>query len=58
MTGSQIRTELTRIIDNLVIDNNPQTLDDDQPDLLSDGEKRQEAIDQLKEIIENYREML
>ena len=58
MTGTQIKTELSKIIDSLVIDNNPQTLDDDQPDLLSDGEKRQEAIDQLLKMIENYREML
>jgi hypothetical protein len=58
MTGTQIKTELSRIIDSLVIDNNPQTFDDDQPDLLSDGEKRQEAIDQLQKMIEFYREML
>lgn len=55
MTGSQIRTELTRIIDSLIIDNNPDVLDDQQPDLLADGDKREEAIDQLVKIIEGYR---
>jgi len=58
MTGSQIRTQLTRIIDSLVLDSHPQVLDDDQPNLLADGEKRSEAIDQLVKIIENYREDL
>lgn len=58
MTGSQIRTELTKIIDSLVIDNNPQVLDDDLSDLMADGNKRSEAIDQLVKIIENYREDL
>ena len=58
MTGSQIRKKLSEIIDSLVIDNNPQALDDDQPDLLSDGEQRSEAINQLLKIIENYRDNL
>lgn len=58
MTGSQIRTELSRIIDSLILDNNPTVLDDDQPDLLADGDKRDEAIDTLIKIIENYREEL
>lgn len=58
MTGSQIRTELTKIIDSLVIDNNPQVLDDDLSDLMADGNERSEAIDQLVKIIENYREDL
>ena len=58
MTGSQIRKKLSEIIDSLVIDNNSQALDDDQPDLLSDGEQRSEAIDQLLKIIENYRDDL
>ena len=56
MTGSQIRIELTRIIDGLVMDTAPQTLDDDLPDLMADGDKRSEAIDNLIKIIENYRE--
>jgi hypothetical protein len=54
MTGSQIRKQLTEIIDSLIIDNNPEVLDDDQPDLLADGDQRSEAIDQLIKIIENY----
>ena len=58
MTGSQIRTELSRIIDSLILDNNPEVLDDDQPNLLADGDKRDEAIDTLIKIIENYREEL
>ena len=58
MTGSQIRTELTRIIDGLVMNTAPQTLDDDLSDLMADGDKRSEAIDNLIKIIENYREDL
>lgn len=58
MTGSKIRTELSRIIDSLILDNNPTVLDDDQPNLLADGDKRDEAIDTLIKIIENYREEL
>jgi len=58
MTGSQIRTHLSEIIDSLVLDNNPTVVDDDQPDLLNDSEKRNGAIDQLIKIIENYREDL
>lgn len=58
MTGSQIRTELSRIVDSLILDNNPTVLDDEQPDLLADGDKREEAIDTLIKIIENYREEL
>ena len=58
MTGSQIRTSLTKIIDSLVIDNNPEALDDEQPDILADAEQRDEAIDSLIKIIENYREDL
>lgn len=58
MTGSQIRTQLTRLVDGLVLSMNPTVLDDDQPDLLADPEKRLEAVDQLKSMIEFYREDL
>lgn len=58
MTGSQTRTALTKIIDNLVIESNPTVLDDDMPDLMADGDKRSDAIDQLVKIIEFYREDL
>jgi hypothetical protein len=58
MTGSQTRTALSRIIDNLILDNNPEVLDDEQPNLLADGDKRDEAIDTLIKIIEKYREEL
>lgn len=58
MTGTQIRTELTKIIDSLIIDSNPTVLDDDLPDLLADGDKREEAIDNLIKMIEFYKEEL
>lgn len=58
MTGSKIRTELTKIIDSLIMDTAPQTLDDDLPDLLADGDKRSEAINDLIKMIEFYREDL
>jgi hypothetical protein len=58
MTGSEIRTQLSKIIDSLVIDTRPETLDDDLPDLLNDWDKRNEAIDSLIKMIEFYREDL
>ena len=58
MTGSQTRTGLSKIIDNLVIEANPNVLDDDMPDLMADGDKRSDAIDKLIEIIKFYREEL
>jgi hypothetical protein len=58
MTGSEIKTQLTKIIDSLVIDTRPETLDDDLPDLLADGERRSDAIDSLIKMIEFYREDL
>ncbi len=57
MTGSQIKAKLSDIVDSLILDQNP-VLDDDIPDLLSDGEKREEAIDTLVKMIEFYREEL
>lgn len=58
MTGSQIRQQLTKIIDGIILDDNPQALDDDQPDLLQDGDKRSDAIEDLLKWIEFYREDL
>ena len=58
MTGSQITTELSRIIDSLIMDNNPTALDDDLPNVMADGDNRSEAIDQLLKMIEFYREDL
>lgn len=58
MSGSQIKKELTKIIDSIILDDNPTILDDEQPDLLADGDKRDEAIDTLIKIIENNREDL
>ena len=58
MTGSQMRKILSELIDSIILGNNPQVLDDDQPDLLADGEKRTEAIDTLIKMIEFYREDL
>ncbi len=57
MTGSEIKTQLSKIVDSLVLDQHP-VLDDDIPDLLSDGEKRDEAIDTLVKMIEFYREVI
>jgi len=58
MTGTEIKKQLSEIIDSLVIDTKPETLDDDLPDLLDDGERRGEAIDTLIKMIEFYREDL
>lgn len=58
MTGSRIRTQLTILIDNLIIENHPEALDDDQVELLQDGDEREEAINQLIKMIEFYREDL
>jgi len=58
MTGSQIRRRLSQIIDGLILDNNPEVLDDDLPDLMADPNERDEAINELIKMIENYREDL
>ena len=58
MTGSQITTQLSRIIDSLIVDANPTVLDDDLPNLMADGDKRSDAIDLLIQQIEFYREDL
>lgn len=57
MTGSDIKAQLSKIIDSLILDNHP-ALDDDIPDVLSDGENREDAIDTLVKMIENYRNIL
>lgn len=56
LSGSQIVSELSKIVDSLILDNNPTVLDDEQPDLLQDGDQREEAIEQLQKMIENYKE--
>lgn len=58
MTGSQITRDLSRIIDSMVAGNNPQALDDELADIQADAEQREEAIDTLIKMIENYREDL
>lgn len=58
MTGSQITTELSRIIDSLIQDANPQALDDDLVELLESADAREEAIETLLKMIEFYREDL
>lgn len=58
MTGSQMKAEVSKLIDTLVVDLNPSTLDDDIADLLADGDKRDEAIDALVKMIEFYRDIL
>lgn len=58
MTGTNIKTQLSKIIDILIADNNPTVLDDDLADVQADSEQRKEAIDQLVKMIEFYREDL
>ena len=58
MTGSQIRTKLSEIIDSLVADNNPTVLDDELADVQADPQQRDKAIDDLIKMIEFYREEL
>jgi uncharacterized secreted protein with C-terminal beta-propeller domain len=52
MTGTEIKTALSKIIDSLTMDSNPEVLDDDLPDLMADGNKRSDAIDELLKMIE------
>lgn len=54
MTGSQIRTQLSRIIDQLVMDNNPLANDDELVELLENYDARKEAVNSLIEMIEFY----
>jgi len=58
MTGSQITTELSRIVDQLIMDNNPSVLDDDLVELLESADEREHAIDTLIKMIEFYKEDL
>lgn len=58
MTGSQIKKQISGIIDSLIMDGNPQVLDDELPDLMANGDKRSEAIDMLIKMIEFYRKDL
>ena len=58
MTGTQLKTALSELVDSFVIDNNSPVLDDMYPDLLSDPDQRDEAIDSLINYIENNREFI
>lgn len=58
MTGSQINTLLEKLVDSFLMDNNPSAIDDMIPDLLSDPDQREEAIDDLINYIENNREFI
>lgn len=58
MTGSQIITQLTRIIDSLVADSSDGLTDDLLVEAMENPENRDEAIDTLFKMIENYREDL
>ena len=42
-----VKTDLDRLIDDTVIYINEPVLDDDQPDMMADPDKREEAIDWL-----------
>lgn len=58
MTGTQLNTTLAKLVDSFILDNYPEALDDDQPDILSDGTNRDEAIDSLINYIEHNREFI
>jgi hypothetical protein len=55
MTGSQLKKALSELVDSFILDNSP-VLDDMIPDLLSDPDRRDEAIDNLINFIEHNRE--
>lgn len=57
MTGTQLNTALSRIVDSFVADNT-HALDDDLSDLLQDSDVRDEAVDSLIDYIEHNREYL
>lgn len=56
MTGSQLTKQLSDLVDSFIMDNNPSALDDMLPDLFSDPDQRDEAIDDLINFIEHNRE--
>ena len=58
MTGSQITTSLTRIIDSLIEDNLDITTSEILQEAQENPDNRDEAVDTLIKIIENYREDL
>lgn len=58
MTGSTIKAQLRAIVDSLILDKYPESTDDMHADILTDGENRDEAIDILVGMIENYRDIL
>lgn len=51
MTKQQIIDKFENLIDELVVQNNPQALDDMIPDLLADFDQRQEAFEDLLELL-------
>lgn len=56
LSGTQLRKQLSDLVDSFVMDNNPTALDDMLPDLFSDPDQREEAIDDLINFIEHNRE--
>ena len=58
MTGSLIRHELSKIVDSLVEDNLDIYTDETLQEAMENPENRDEAVDTLIKIIENYREDL
>lgn len=58
MTGSQIKTLLSKIIDSLVADNSDGLTDDLLVEALEDPGKRSEAVETLLKMIEFNREDL
>lgn len=57
MTGSTLHSIVIDIIEDFIIENNPTALDDMIPDLFSDTDQRQQAIDDFIEWLENNREV-
>lgn len=58
MTGTQLNTLLSKLIDSFVTDNNSSIVGDIDPELLADPDQRDEAVDSLINYIEHNREFI
>lgn len=58
LTGTQLNTLLSKLVDSFIIDQNPSALDDMQSEILSDPNQRAEATDTLINYIEHNREFI
>ncbi len=52
---SQVKTDLDKLIEDTIIWLNEPVLDDMYPDMLADGDKREEAIDWLIDRLEQIK---